>query len=1262
MRKRRKILFVLVSLSGIFLGLLIILLVVTPRLINLDTVKEKIKSQYVKHVGGQIEYQYLDLHFFPRPHVVISDVNFTMPDITQGTVESLDLYPKILPLFTGKIQIGMLQSRSPEINIRFPETVNDDRRSLESASLETLRDQLTSTIRSLPELKIPAMVLRIRNGRTHFFEGKNRILSLQNINGNVIRETDRFEFSLSCQSNFWENMEMQGRYEEPGLKINSQIKLIQLRPHAIFDYFFPQSNLKMINARANLTLDLQTDGPEQLQAKIDGSIPYLYLRQGKKELKLTDASFQGGYQLNDKVQTLSLSQLELKNPNLMLSGHLYANPAGPDIQLELEGRQIDLETTQRIAQALTENTGMVDDVFEILRSGEFQRMTLKTHGPTLADLARGDNYVIQGNMVRGNIFIPDVQLNLVDVTGDAKIVNGILEAENIQARMGNSFGQKGKLAIALTKDKAPFHIEGLIQADLSELPAVLLRVLDDDKLKKEIALLDKFAGSAVGMLVLGEDTENLNVKVMASDIQLDARYQRIPFPLKINGGSLLLDGSRIALTDINAAVGKSSLSRLSSKFKWETASPLEITSTSASIDLGELYTWLSEEKGFRHNLKNIDAVDGKVSLHNFNLRGPFLKPRQWRITSDGDIQKLSMSSTLLPGNLTVAGGRFAFSGDRLSIKEVNASVGTSSIADLSASLNWGEPVILTATSAKTAVFLDEVYPWLQSHQALKHSVKDIPSLSGTLAFQKLAFTSPISGKSDINLELSGTIDKWDIRSPNFPTNLALSNGQLVWQGTRFDLRDSEASFGKSTITGLALGMKWGKVSSYEVNADSADILIAEFYPWLISFSSLRDKFKGFNATQGKLALTDVHVKSPAGRSEAWKFHMAGDLSGMVMASDYFNDAIHIQTAKFAAGDTTGSEGIQGRINLTDTQIGWEDSHIAMEGAVDFSENELILDMNLTADRVNWGQIEQIVELEDKQESDSSVVLLGELHAESENFTFEGYTWRPVHADISFNAAETSIVVKRANLCGIQFPGIMKASSNEFEFYLNPTAINQALEPTISCLSGKKNLADGTFDLNGELMTKARPTDFLKSLTGNIDFSADQGRIYRFGMLAKIFALLNVTEIYRGEVPDLAGKGFAYDSMSAKAVFQDGKLIIKEGSIDSPSMGIAFAGDINLVKKKVDLTVLVAPFKTVDRIIKHIPLIGNVLGGTLVSIPFRAIGKLDDPDVIPLSPTAVGSGLLGILQRTLQLPITIIQPALPGSKEKKDAKKDPEVVQ
>ena len=1255
MRKSRKILFLLISLAGIFLCLFIILLVVTPQLINLDTVKEKIKSQYAKNVGGQIEYEYLKLVVFPRPRVAISKVKFTMPDNIDGTLESLDLYPKLLPLFTGNLKIAILRSRSPRINIRFPEKLDDEGQALDAISADTLQNQLISTIRSLPALNIPPIVLRIRNGRTQFFKGNKRVFVLQSINGNIKRRANRFEFDFKCQSNFWESMAMQGRYDEPGFQIKSQIKLNQFRPHALLDSFFPRSALKMTNARTNLTLDLQTDGPERLQAKIKGSIPYLNLHHGNKNLKLTDARFECEYQFNNKVVTLSLSQFNLKDPQLSLSGQLQADPSLPRVQLELEGRQIDVETTQRIALALTENTSTVDDVFEIMQSGVFQRMTLQAQGPNLAELINGDNYVIQGNMVGGKIFIPSGQLKLVDVTGDAKIKNGILEGENIEARMGNSSAKQGKLAIALTDDTAPFRIEGLIQADLSQLPSVLTRLIDDDQLKKELALLDKFEGNADGILILGEDTKDVNVKVIASNIKLDAAYKRIPYPIKIDGGNFLLDGSRIELKNLNAMVGKSSLSRLSSKFEWEKTSDVKISSQSATIDLAQLYAWLSEEKRLKSTLKEVTAINGTVALKKFNLSGPLLNPDKWQIQSNGNVQKLSMRSALLPGKLSVVKGHFKFKGDQISIKNLNADVGSSSFKGLSASLKWGPTIMLTAHSAKTVVFLDEVYPWLKSHKVLKNSIKDIPPLTGRLAFQKLAFEGPITGNTKIKLNLTGSIENWDIQSPTFPTSVNVTGGQLAWHGTRIDLRDSEASFGTSTITRLGMGMEWGEVSSYEFKADSADIQIADFYPWLISFNTLRKMFKGYTATGGKLTLSRLDLKGPLGPSRAWKFELAGDLNAFVMESDYFNEPIHINTTKFSAKDTKGLEGIHGHIDLMDTQMSWEDSRITLQGAADFSENKLILDLNLAANRLSWSQIEQIVELEDNLEPDSAMVLRGEIRVVSENFVYDSYTWQPMHADIAFNKADTSIVIKKADLCGIQFPGILKVASNEFEFYFNPVARNQNLKPSISCLSDKKDLADGTFSLNGELMTKARLTDFPKSLSGNLNFTAEQGRIYRFGMLAKIFALLNVTEIYRGEVPDLAGKGFAYNSMSANAVFEDGKLIFKEGSIDSPSMGIAIEGQIDLIKKKVDLTVLVAPFKTVDRIVKHIPLVSNILGGTLISIPFKAVGELGDPDVIPLSPTAVGAGLLGILQRTLELPITIIQPVLPGSKDKEEQK-------
>ncbi|MGD8471556.1 MAG: AsmA-like C-terminal domain-containing protein [Desulfobacteraceae bacterium] len=1257
MPKRRKILFSLISLAGIFLCVLVILLVVTPRLINLESVKKEIKDRFAADMGAQIEYRRVNLGFFPRPHVVISEIHFTMPHDVNGTVDWLKIYPKILPLFTGEVEISAVHSRAAEIAIRLPAAPEDKDISPTPFSFETLGEKLNTAISTMPTFKIPSMVVRVSNGRIDFFKGRKRFLGLHNVNAQARGKGNRIEFAAECHSNLSESIAISGHYEAPGFKLSSQVTIDQLRPHAVADYFFPQSDLKMTNARADLTLNLQIDGPNHLQAGASGSIPYMYWHLRNKDLKIIDTRFQCEFQLNDRDVSLSLVKLDLQDPRLSLAGRLNLNAEPPRIQLALEGRQINVATAQKIATSLTDNSETVSDIFEILREGDIQRINVGAQVSDWAQLTDEKNYVIRGSLAGGKIFIPEVSIHLENVRGDATIENGILKGENAEAQMGNSFGKQGKVAISLTEDTAPFHIEGLIQADLSQLPPLLANLVEDDKFKKELALVKKIEGTAVGMLVIGEDSRDVNVRVMASDIRLNADYQRIPYPVIITAGNLRLDDTRMALTNIDVSVGKSSLTQLSSKFGWEKSPVLELSSKSAKVDLTQLHTWLMQNKSMEEDLKHFKTVDGTVILQNANLSGPLFKPGRWRLKSKGDIQNLSLSSPLLPGELRVAQGQFVFEGDRLKIANWNTHVGKSSLAELTADLKWEETLTLTANSGKAVLLLDEIYPWLQSHERLNQRLKNIQLLNGTLDFRSLAFEGPLSIENSSRMNLSAVIEKWHIHSPKFPTDVEFVGGDLVWRGTRIALIETSARFGTSMVRRLSLSKQWGEMSLFELKADSADIQIAEFYPLLISFERLDQMFKGYAATRGRLALSGLDLKGPVGKSGIWQFQVAGDLQDLVLVSDSFKAPIQINTAKFSAADTPGEAGAYARFQLDAARLSWENSQMVLEGNVSFSANELLLDLKLAADLLTWGQVKQITDLEKNEESKESLKLLGSFRVESDRFIYDGYTVEPMHADVSFNKTDTRIDIQKADLCGIQLPGFLKISADMFEFDFKPVAETQNLKPAIACLTAKENLADGSFNLEGELTSEAPAAAFPKSLTGNLQFTASQGRIYRFGMLAKIIALLNVTEIYRGEVPDLAGKGFAYDSMVINGVFEDGKLIIKDTSIDSPSMGIAIEGDIDLIKKKVNLVVLVAPFKTVDRIVKLIPLFGNIMGGNLISIPFRAIGDLGDPDVIPLSPTAVGSGLLGILQRTLKLPITIIQPVLPGSKDKADKEKE-----
>jgi len=87
------------------------------------------------------------------------------------------------------------------------------------------------------------------------------------------------------------------------------------------------------------------------------------------------------------------------------------------------------------------------------------------------------------------------------------------------------------------------------------------------------------------------------------------------------------------------------------------------------------------------------------------------------------------------------------------------------------------------------------------------------------------------------------------------------------------------------------------------------------------------------------------------------------------------------------------------------------------------------------------------------------------------------------------------------------------------------------------------------------------------------------------------------------------------------------------------------GKFDLAKGEADIAVLVAPLKTVDTVMKNIPIVGKIItgkDGTFISIPFRVKGPLDDSTITLLPPEAVGSGLWGVLKRTLQAPVDAVK--------------------
>jgi AsmA-like C-terminal region len=1257
MNKPKKIISLLIRILMFFIAFIALMLITTPLLINLEMVRKNIKNTVSTEIGGEIKYRHLDLSYFPRPHVVVHDVELLIPDSFTIKMHRMKVYPKIPPLFLGNLQADIVILENADYFMKLPQISREGPIPEQLASFDDIVEQIFTAIRGLPEFQLPQLKLRIKYGNINLADPLGREFKLREVQADYQRRPNKLDFSIRCKSNLWDQIDVNGFLNPLDFKGKGHIRLTRFRPQALMAYLLHDSALQMTDAKANLTLDVELEGTENLEATVKGAIPHLSLKRGEEQILIKGGHVQGKVRIDGRTVGISLTEMGLDFPRLKATGTFSYDENLQDIQLAIDGSRIDAASVRQVALGLAGESEIIQNIFNIIRGGYVPWMTVRIRGHRIADLGMLDNIVIKGRMTQGKIFIPGAELNLDDVIGDAIISEGILHGENLEATMGNSGGRNGKMTLGLNENIAPFHLKIGVNADLSQLPPVLSRVVRNQDFLNELDLIEDVEGTATGMLTLGDDLPSMKAEVQASNIHLTARYKRIPYKVEIDGGQFNYGGTRLAFDHFNATIGKSSFLNPSIAVDWSSIPILNVNSQSAKFNLDELYTWLLSFEVFKENLRIISGLKGEITTNNLKIEGPFFRPKNWQFQARGRVNKVFLTSKRLPKSLRINRGHFIWQGAKITFNDVEAASGKSSIRRVSGDVNWTKAPIFSTQSGPALFHLEDITPLILSNKNFSTALERFKPLNGSLSFERMKVSGPVTQPSFEQVSISADVKKLMFQTKGLPGPLRIDEGTISWLKNRLAIKEINVSLGNSAISRLSAGFDLGKSSAFEMNSQSLKLFADELFPWLLSFKNVEPFFKDFYVNKGWLFLSNLKLKGPLHVPDQWHYALTGNMKNLVLISDAFGDPVTVNNGSFELTSETKPEAVQNRVWMNETNLTWGGNHLILIGGLVLSKEETLLDLTLTADAIAWNQVNNLVEFagQKSKEPDSRLSkrdLLGTLKIQTDKFTYETYSVNSLKADLIFKPDLMVITVNEADVCNISLRGQIKYSAQTLQIDLVPKAENQMLAPAVSCITNQKDLAMGTYNMDGRLMSKSKPDEFLQSVSGEIMFSAEQGRIYRFGLLAKILSILNVTEIYRGQLPDLTGEGFAYHGMTISADLEDSRLVMRECSIDGVSMGIACEGDIDLSAKKMDLVVLVAPFKTVDRIVKLLPLIKHILGGKLISIPFRAKGNLMDPQVIPLHPMAVGSGVLGILERTLKLPITIIQPVFSLKENKK----------
>jgi len=1212
--KRRKKILVLILVS-ILVPLLIVvaLILFAPKFIDSDFVKREIVTHLSGKAGGQVEFAAADFSFFPRPHAEIRKASLLVAGKVSAEIESLIIYPKIWPLLSGKLQIAVLKAASPDINIKLPPSKEDVKETPGSFNQKDLREKLALALAPIIS-ETEGLSLHVENGKVNLVKGGIPPLRFNDIHIQMDM-SKQLKIDLACKSSLWKGLSLKGRFDLTTFKGDGRIELICIRPQILPDYILPKDALKVGDSEVNLNIAFKTDLTKDFEANIQGSIPLLPLTYNNQEVVFKNVNIDGTLHIAEDKTSISILELNLDYPRLDLTADFIMDKSAPRVSLKLEGREVDVPSLREVALLMGGETSEVQDIFAIVKGGKVPLISFETKGKTLDDLGNLENILIKGSMLGGQISIPEINFNLEDVNGEALISEGILNGNRLEARLGKTFGSKGNLRLGLDENNDMFRLDIMLKADLTQTLPILKDLIKDESLSQELRLIDDIKGNATARLILGETLSSINPRVDASKFDLSARYRKIPYPVEIMGTHFSYANNVVKTGKLTGKLGKTSFSKVSGILDWRKDLYMEIESAKANILLDEIYPWVSSFAGAKEALKEIESLKGLVALAALDFKGPLLRPKTWRFKTECNINDVALSSTLLPGPLTVTGGRVEADPHKLILRDARVAI-------LDAGLD---------ISAEAKGYMEDL-------NRLEATFK------GNMGIEAIRSTSEL-----INLPKD-----LKVISP-----MTVSKAHLLWdkgtgtsfKGNLFAAKGLDISLSVLKTPGAL------KIQNLDIKDDKSDASFdCDIQEDVVSvrFAGNLDK-TSLDSILAKNRLLNGWIKG-----NLWARIIPGSaiestIEGYLQGGDITFHGLNLpaRIAHFSF------EAAQQGVILKSANLAVDDTQISATGTLDLSEQGIIFDLDLSSGNF---ELEDIINAFDKKGKETgvdkgknrwSLPVKGTTRVKLDSLTYRKFRWEPFYCSISAAGDTVNVTVTKGNLCGISTPGTLNISPKGIGLDFKLLAKNKPLTETITCVSKESVAIEGTLDFEGEIKGEGMGTQLIKSLHGPYKFTARDGVFKRDPLLSRILSLLNVTEIFRGKLPDLASEGFAYNSITAEGNLKDGKVHVQKVLVDGSSMNLAGYGNIDLLEDNLDLKVFAAPFKTVDRIIRILPIVGYLLDDTLVSIALKVTGKLQDPKVAYLPVEEIGSGLLGIMKRTLDLPVKVVAPIIPVSGKKKE---------
>jgi len=1185
--------------------------------LDLPLIKTQVQHKLSRALNGRMTWGALRIRLLPMPHVDMREVAIEIPDQVRARSERVEVGLRLVPLLLGQVEITSVAAVGPVIRLDIAPSAAGERGG--SIDPVTVYRSVVGPVAWAIRNAAPGAVLEITGADVELHAPGTPDLHVRGMSLKARADARGMDLEARAASNFWERLRFLGRVESADLSGHFSLEVTDLNPQAWLDRALAGAMVSLDIPRAALRAQLSTDGATDLRCSLALDIASLQVGRAGPRLRLTESGLKAAAVLGAGGSQITLSELRAGSLLAAGRGTLRMNNGGGMPQATLEIPEVDLGALRDAAMLLAADSAAVRRYARGIIAGDIANLRLRAEAATWPELLLPGHLAGSATVAHASVDLPALEVRATELAGRIELSAAAVDVSAVSAQLGSSHVTDGKASYSLRKGAASASFG--VDLDVPQSLAMARHALT----RERAGVLNDIAASSgrllgrVNLASMGEDWKT-TIEITRSNASVE--LTPLPWPVVLQAVQVSVSAGRVAVSGLRGTIGQSDFEDVGATFALGSEPRVTGGSGRATLALGQIYPWVRSRGEVGERMRDVGSVAGRVQITVSSLAGALDRPLELAYDAMVRPDQLSVETRELPGPLTIAGGSVHIDQRAVKVDQVR-------VAMLDASV---------LVSGEIADYRGEAP---KANASISGAMQG--SVSAHWIWQRLGAPSQFEPRTPLRFDVERVtwspgqaVDakgrvKFDA-GPDVTVDIGWAPGALDVRRLAIQDRDRLAVF--------ALRVKDSLLEATFAGSIFARSIAAMFYN--------AGEYQGRAAGDLRIAV-DLERR---GRSSA---------QGNITAENLdLDELLPVQSRAQGRIERLDLSASGSSLQIRKAIVHWAQQTATLSGEVSREGDGLIVDLQLDSEGIDADalrhrgvgtDLEAGGALEKSNDGQGarilsrlwSIPITGQVTARAGFVRLEGLRLMPVTAILTLGEQRADLRLQDTKLCGLSVPLTVQVVPAGFTAAAQIQAQKLRVEDVAGCLADERLLLTGEFDGRVNLAMKGDLNHGLKNLEGTVHLECRNGHIQRFALIGNILATTDLLGLFDRKLSLPGAEGFPYRTLTVEGKFNQGQFILEDLVLDSSAFGLAAVGSVRLADRDTHLTALVAPFNRLDNLVREVPVIGHLVGGTLTSIPVDVRGDIRDPTVIPLDPRAIASGLRALFERALKIPERTLTP-------------------